>query len=87
VEKVLIPHNVHPKTILLIKHGKGCGFSKHLFFPKVIIKECTKETKIIFCFLGPKINHRSYVSPFIMENHGYVVLYEKTIHKSIWKKI
>jgi len=34
--------------------------------------------------LGPtRINPRSYVSPFIIENQGYVVLYEKTIWKTI----
>ena len=44
-----------------------------------MIHEFTKETKIIFlCFLGAtKINLCCYVSPFTLENQGYVVLYEK----------
>jgi len=59
---------------------KLCGFSKYLFFPKNNIKLCTKETKVFF--LGPtKINPCSYVSPFTIENQGYVVLYEKLFGK------
>jgi len=56
----------------LIKRAKACGFSKYLYSPKIIIKECTKETKIFFFyFLAPtRINPHSYVSPFIMENQG-----------------
>ena len=75
VGKVLAPYNVRPKTVPLIKCAKGCGFQNIYFFTKIVIKEYTKETKIIFSFLGPtRINPRSYVSSFIMENHGYVVL-------------
>jgi len=58
---------------------KLCGFSKYLIFPKNNIKGCTKETKTFFFgFLSPtRINPCSYVSPFTMENQGYVVLYEQ----------
>jgi len=62
--------------IPLIKRAKGCSFSKYLFSPKKIINEFTKEIKIFFGFFGPtRINPRSYVSPFTIENQGYVVLY------------
>jgi len=53
IGKVLVPHNVRPKTVPLIKCAKGCEFSKYLFSPKIIINEFTKETKIIFWFFGP----------------------------------
>jgi len=53
VGKVLAPHNVRPNTRPLIKHAKACGFPKYLFFPKIIINEFTKGTKIIFWFSGP----------------------------------
>ena len=46
--KVLAPHNVRPQTISLIKCAKGCGFQNIYFFTKIVIKEYTKETKIIF---------------------------------------
>jgi len=42
----------------------------------------TKETKKDFCFLGlRRIIPCSYLSSFIMENQGHVVLYEKLFEK------
>jgi len=52
--KVLAPHNVHLKTISLIKRVKGCGFSKYLFSLKIIINEFKKKTKIFFWFFWPE---------------------------------
>jgi len=44
-----------------------------------------KKLFFIFYFLGPtRINPRSYISPY-MENQGYIVLFEKSIWKIIWK--
>jgi len=44
-----------------------------------------KKQKYFFDILGPtRINPHSYVSPFKMENQGYVVFFLK---KSIWKNI
>jgi len=54
VGNVLVPHNAHTKTVLLIKSAKVSGFSKYLFFSKNNIKLCTKETKIfLFLFFRP----------------------------------
>jgi len=59
---------------------KDVVFSKYLIFPKIIIKECKKKQKYFFGFLGlTRINPRSYISSFTMENQGYVVIYEKPI--------
>ena len=48
-----------------------------------------KGNKKDFCFLGPiRITPCSYVSPFIMENQGHLVLYEKLFEKkTIYSKI
>jgi len=57
-------------------------FQNIYFSQKNNIKGCTKETTFFFSFFGPtRINHRSYVTPFTMENQGYVVLYEKLFGK------
>jgi len=47
-----------------------------------------KKQKYFFGFLGTtRINPHSYVSPFTMENQGYVVLLQKKNWKTIWKMI
>ena len=75
---MLTPYNVRPKMIPLIKIQMDVVFFKCLF-SKIIKRENSQETKKEFCFLGPtRINLCFYVSPFIMENQGHVVLYEKT---------
>jgi len=54
VEKVLAPHNTCPKIVPLIKCAKVMWFFKIFNFPKIIINEFTKETKIFFFwFFGP----------------------------------
>ena len=79
--KVLAPYNACPKMVPLIKIQMDVLYFKCLFFKKKIIiinkddKEKSKETKKDFCFLGPiRITPCSYVSSFIMENQGHVVL-------------
>jgi len=59
---------------------------KIFIFPENNNKWIYKRNKNNFLiFLGPtRINHRSYVSPFMMENQGYVVLCEKPIWEKIW---
>jgi len=49
VGKVLALHNVHSKTVPLIKCSKVMWFFQNInFSPRVLIKECTKNNKTIF---------------------------------------
>ena len=48
MKSALASRSVRPKTIPLLRCAKGCDSFKRYIFPKIIIKECTKEKKIIF---------------------------------------
>ena len=68
VWKVLAPYNSRPKTVPLMKHTNGWVFLMFIF-PKSNKKRNIQKKHFFICFLVPKkINHCSYVSPFLMEN-------------------
>jgi len=76
VGKVLAPHNVRPKTVPLIKCAKVMWFFQNIyFFPKILIKLCTKNNKTIFLIFWTR--RGSILAPTYLRVNG-----ESGLHSS-----